>query len=270
MSIIKRAYADTPSGQIHYRYLLNNNSTKRLPIVFIHMSASSSFCWEPLMRQYAPLGYSCYAVDIPGFGSSYDPVAVPDTAYYVHIFADMFKSLGLFSTGFHLMGHHSGACLSLEMAVLYLAVVQSIALIGPVLLTAEERAQMKAQYYKPFNQPVPDGSHLAKTWKYLGEMGCSDDLDIKHQEVLDHARAWKGRTQIYGAVWQQDGIALFMQVKCPILALCAKDDVLWPYFYKVEELRPEVMAETVSGGNFEPDRDAVGIAKIYTAFLNTV
>jgi hypothetical protein len=58
MSTIKRAYADTPDGQIHYRYLLGTNA--KSSIIFIHISASSS-CWEPLMQLYAPLGYACYA-----------------------------------------------------------------------------------------------------------------------------------------------------------------------------------------------------------------
>lgn len=266
MSAIKKAYADTPSGQIHYRYLLSAQT--KPPIIFIHMSASSSSCWEPLMSHYAPLGHSCYALDIPGFGASFDPINVPNTAYYVHIFAAVFDALGLSATGCHLMGHHSGACLALETAVLYPTAVRSIALVGPVLLDAEERARMKALYHAPFNAPTSDGGHLLKTWMYLGDMGCSADLDVKQRELLDHCRAWKGRTQIYGAVWEQDGIALFKQVGCPVLALCAEDDVLWPYFYKVKEIRPEVRAEAIMGGNFEPERDVDGISRVYSEFLD--
>jgi len=38
-------------------------------------------------------------------------------------------------------------------------------------MSAEERAEMKEIYFKPFNQPVEDGSHLLKTWTYLKNTG---------------------------------------------------------------------------------------------------
>jgi pimeloyl-ACP methyl ester carboxylesterase len=152
------------------------------------------------MQLYAPLGYACYAFDVPGFGDSYDPIAVPNIAYYVHTFAKVFEDMGLFTEGFHLMGRHSGGSLALEMTIIYLTAVRSIALIGPVLMTAEERAQMKELYKEAFNKPVSGGSHLVKTWEYLGDMGCCDDLVVKQQELLNHVRAWNGRMQAFGTI----------------------------------------------------------------------
>ena len=98
------------------------------------------------------------------------------------------------------------------MSILSPNAVRSIALIGPVLMTAEERAQMKELYKEAFHKPVADGSHLVKTWEYLGDMGCSDDLVAKQQELLNHVRAWNGQMQVFGTVWDQDGMALFKQV----------------------------------------------------------
>jgi hypothetical protein len=51
---------------------------------------------------------------------------------------------------------------------------------------------------------VPDGSHLLKTWDYLRAMGVGEDLELFQREAIDHIRAWKGRNQIYGAIWDQD------------------------------------------------------------------
>jgi hypothetical protein len=64
---------------------------------------------------------------------------------------------------------------------------------------------------------------------------------------------------------------LFEKVKCPILVMCAKDDVLWPYVHYIHEVvsliifiqvgtqlmceqRPEVRSEEVLGGDFETGR----------------
>lgn len=137
-------------------------------------------------------------------------------------------------------------------------------------MSAEERAAMKEIYFKPFNEPVPDGSHLAKTWEYLGNMGVGGDLGLWQREVIDHVRAWRGRNLIYGAVWAQDAEKLYMEVKCGILLMCARDDVLWKFFGHVKGMRTEVRAVEIQGGNFELDRDFGGIERAWTGFLGEV
>jgi hypothetical protein len=128
---------------------------------------------------------------------------------------------------------------------------------------------MKELYKEAFNKPVADGSHLVKTWEYLGDMRYSDDLVVKQQELLNHVRAWNGRMQVFGTVWDQDGIALLKQVQCPILALCSETDVLWENFHRVKEMRPEVMAGVIMRDSFELARDPEGILKTHREFLNT-
>jgi len=98
----------------------------------------------------------------------------------------------------------------------------------------EEQKALAAKVIDPFNRPVAGGSHLLKTWEYLHDTG--DDLSYKQQEAIDHIRAWKGRLQIYTCVFEQDIWALFEQVQCPVLALCARDDILWPYFHYVNDI----------------------------------
>lgn len=66
---------------------------------------------------------------------------------------------------------------------------------------------------------------------------------------------------IYGAVWEQDGQELFRKVKCKVLCLCAEDDVLWPYWHWVQELREDVKVGIIKGANFECDLDVEGVTK---------
>ena len=128
---------------------------------------------------------------------------------------------------------------------------------------------MKKKYFAPFNEPVADGSHLLKTWEYLANMGVGEDLGLWHRESLDHVRAWKGRNLIYGAVWAQDSERIYQEVKCRILLMCAKDDVLWSHLGSAKRLRPEVRAVEVRGANFALDRDVQGIEKSWTEFLES-
>jgi pimeloyl-ACP methyl ester carboxylesterase len=270
MAQIKKAYVDLPEGQIHYRYLLPQKLTSKLPIVFLHKSASSSISCTKLMHHYASTGYNTYALDLPGFGQSFDPISPPDqpltTPWYAKILHSALTQLDLGK--YHLVGHHSGAVLSIELAIIYPDDVQSISLIGASIMTAEERAAMKEVFFAPFNEPLPDGSHLLKTWAYLQKMGCpSTDLSLLQREFLDHARAWKGRNQIYGAVWEQDAQTLYLNVKCPILVMCARDDVLWEHYHHVKEMRSDVRAEVVGGANFSLDLDASGVSGFIDDFL---
>lgn len=145
--------------------------------------------------------------------------------------------------------------------------VASICLIGPTVITEGERLTMKEIYFKPFNDPQSNGSHLQKTWDYLKNMGLGEDLKLWQREAVDHIRAWKGRTLIYGAVWPQESQDMYIKISCPILLMCARDDVLWKYFHHVKALRPEVESVEIKAGNFEPDRDAEGILGPLSIFL---
>lgn len=176
---ILKAYTTTdPLHQIHYRYCHPSTQVHGTPLIFLHKSASSSASYELLMRHYASLGYSCYAPDMPGFGGSFDPseedillIQEQGTKWFCDVFVAFFVELVLWGKGgLHIIGHHSGACLALELAVLWPEEVKSICLVGPAVMSEEERAAMKEIYFKPFNEPVWDGSHLAKTWDYLRGM----------------------------------------------------------------------------------------------------
>jgi pimeloyl-ACP methyl ester carboxylesterase len=111
--IVKKAYVDLPEGQIHYRYTPSTGMTKE-PIIFLHKSASSSASYEVFQKHYSSLGYPTYSADLPGFGSSFDPALSPanellTTSWYCKILSAFISSLGLKT--YHLVGHHSGACL---------------------------------------------------------------------------------------------------------------------------------------------------------------
>lgn len=277
---ISKAYADTAHGQIHYRFALPPDGVpqKTNPIIFLHKSASSSASYESLMQIYSVKGYDCYAPDMPGFGGSFDPsgnavveISEKATAWYIEVFIEVFSKLNLVGRGehgkCHIIGHHSGAVLAVELAAMHPDFVASICLVGPAIMSEEERAAMKEIYFKPFNEPQIDGSHLLKTWDYLGKMGVGEDLGLWQREAVDHIRAWRGRNLIYGAVWTQDSETLYKQITCPIMLMCARDDVLWKYFGHVKSLRPGVESIEIKGGNFELDRDAEGIERSWSAYL---
>ena len=133
-------------------------------------------------------------------------------------------------------------------------------MIGPVPLTQQEREEFREHFSTPFS-PDTDGNYLTVTWEYLkglaGEEAIS--LELHHRELLDTVRAYNGRYLTYSAVWDQDFTELYQCIKAPILLMCARKDVLWPFFDRAVEMRPDARTAEILGSNFEPDQDPDGV-----------
>lgn len=258
--MITKGYATIAAGQVHYR----RQPGPGTPVVCLHQTASSSVMWVKVMEQMSG-ERNFLALDTPGFGGSFDPQAMPAsmTAYAQWIL----ESLEALEIGqFHLLAHHTGACIAAEIATLQPERVVSVAMIGPVPLTEAERDEFKTHYSAAFS-PTPDGGYLRTTWDYLDALGAGADLNLHHRELVDTARAYMGRFMAYTNVWRQDFIGLLRAIEGPLLLMCAPDDVLWPFFARAQELRPDADAAVLRGANFEPDLDPNGVVQSYRAFL---
>jgi pimeloyl-ACP methyl ester carboxylesterase len=167
------------------------------------------------------------------FGASYDPTSQPSgIKYYIDVFMALVKHLG--NPKFHVMGHHSGASIALEMAVLHPKQVLSLSVCGLAAMTPEEQKEFSDKEIVMFNKPVEDGSHFLKVWDYLEVEGNWDVVD-KHFQTLDNCRAYMGRIQIYTCVFSQPVLELTKKVPCPFLVMCSDEDALYPYMPKVKE-----------------------------------
>lgn len=258
MTVMRRGYVDIPDGQIHYRLKPGRGT----PIVCLHQTASSSAMFEKLAAAYAG-EHPIYALDTPGFGGSFDPRDMPDMAGYGRYLSTALHSLGLERV--HLFGHHTGASIGVEMAVANPGQIASLSMIGPVVTTADERRYFASVYPKKF-EPQDDGSHLDRMWAYIGEIGARD-LDLRHRELVDTARAWQGHIKVYTSIWEQDFGALYKQVRCPLLIMCSEADVLWPLFERAKEMRPDARAVVIPGSNFQTDEAPQATAEALRDFI---
>ena len=256
---IRKAYADTSGGQIHFRHTGSGGT----PIVLLQQTASSS---QMYLRMMEVLGedFELVAFDTPGFGGSFDPSPHPSIEDYAGWLLEAMNAVGL--SAFHLFGHHTGACIGVEIAATHPDRVASLMLCGPVPLTAAERHEFSKRFGKPI-APTPDGSYLLETWEYLRGLGADRDLALHHREMIDTLRAYEGRAIAYAAVWKQDWTAIYEKLTCPLLLLCAEDDVLYPFFERAQMLRSDAKAVTISGANFAPDLDTEAVASAIRKFL---
>lgn len=259
MNPIRKAYVDVGGEQVHFRHMAGPG----LPVVCLHQTASSSQMYIRTMERLAG-HHAVYAFDTPGFGGSFDPTGNPTMVDYGRWIGAAIRAAGIERC--HLVGHHTGACIGAEIAATQPDLIQSITFVGPVPLTAEERVEFSKHFGTPFT-PTPSGGYLLDNWEYIRNLGAPADIMLWHREMADQLRAWHGRVLSYAAVWGQDFTAAYTAIKAPMMIMCASDDVLFPFFGRAQELRPDAEAHVLAGANFEPDLDADNFAAKLMAFL---
>lgn len=257
---VRRGYVDTPGGQVHYRVAGREGA----PVVaFFHQTASSSRMFELVMGELASR-YRCVAFDTPGFGQSWQPETIPSLAWAGARLIEAIDALGI--DRLVLCGHHTGGCIALEIALAIPDRVRGLSIIGPVTPTPEQREQFSKVFVEPF-KPEPSGEFLPTAWAYLKMIGAGSSVELQTSELVDHLIAWRTMPLAFGSVWKQDASAALAKVSVPLQLMCSKDDVLWPMFGLACELRPDAKTAIVGGGDYQPDRDPVGVANALNGFV---
>jgi len=158
---MKRGYADTPQGQIHY-----TTAGEGEPLLLLHQTGSSRHFWKlmPLLAEK----YRTFSPDNLGSGNS-DPlppnVQIADLARSIIDFMDFLEIQKA-----HIFGFHTGNKIGTEIAVAWPSRVDRLILCGHThsimaeheALNAALRAVVASSLRK--FEPEPDGSHLVKQW----------------------------------------------------------------------------------------------------------
>ncbi len=255
MSRIRKAYVDIPDGQVHYRHTVGDGA----PLIFFHRNPASSLSFEPMMAQLTgerPL----YAFDTPGFGGSFDPKADPSIEDYARWMLQAMDELGL--DGVHVFAHHTGTHFAADMAAAHPHRFLSLCLNGIAYWSSEERETFMREY--PGDpEPDPDGEYATVMWKAVASLFAEFHPYYTHVEYASAMRSRVGMQQASRAVLSQDFADSFGRISCPVLAMCAEDEMLRPWFDKALEARPDVESVILGPATFfspELDTDRTVIA----------
>ena len=170
---MKRGYADTPLGQVHYV-----TDGEGEPLLLLHEgSRSSRMYWKliPLLAQE----YRAIAIDYLGFGNSdpLPPSVNPDElAQSVAYFMD---ALGIKKA--HIFGLHTGNKVATALSAQFPSRVSSVMLCGqPHSITYDNQRRVRSSFgavtsvsggivtraggWIPRAEPSSDESHLVRSW----------------------------------------------------------------------------------------------------------
>ena len=158
MTRIRRAFADLSVGQVHYAAC---GDLQAQAVLLLHQSPRSWREYQAVLPLLATRWHAI-AMDTAGFGDS-EGGGPASIAHYAQVALELVEHLGLAKV--HVVGHHTGGVIAVELAAAAPQRVASLTLSSTPFTDAAFRAERAT---RPPIDEVPastDGSHLAALWQ---------------------------------------------------------------------------------------------------------
>jgi pimeloyl-ACP methyl ester carboxylesterase len=182
---LKRAYIDTPEGQIHYRVEGNGK-----PLLLLHKVGLSSDQYTE-MFPFLGSSHSTIAIDILGCGNSDQPPHKYSIQEYTRNIIHVLDAMGIQKT--NVVGHLLGASLAVEMAAIFPERVDKVVLCSCINLEPELYKKMKDEFHDKRMMFKDDGSHLTDLWRSKYRMfPPPTNLENVQRTVVDFLRSGLG------------------------------------------------------------------------------
>ncbi len=136
-------------------------------LVFLHGWRSQKEIWGKLI-QAMPQAWSCYALDLPGFGASQAPLAALYVNDYVQAVAEFLKKLGLKNVV--LVGHSFGGRIAIKLAASQPGLLSKLVLIDSAgfVNSKNQFFAIAAKIARPFFKPQFMQSLRGKIYSRIG------------------------------------------------------------------------------------------------------
>ncbi|MEM7117379.1 MAG: alpha/beta hydrolase [Chloroflexota bacterium] len=217
--LLRKAYVNTPQGQIHVRFA--GEQSRQPPLLLLHQTPSSSIMFETMMSLLSP-NFWVLAPDLPGFGNSDCESGSFTVAGWARGILAMLDGLDVSHS--YLFGHHTGASVAAQMAYEQPTRFPKIVLSGPPLISEE----VKAKLWSTLPQMTLDesGSVLGETWQRIRQKDKGASLALSLRETL-LSLGLNGRYHAaYQAVFDHDFAHQIRTLTCPILLVAGEHDSL--------------------------------------------
>jgi pimeloyl-ACP methyl ester carboxylesterase len=214
---MRRSYADTADGQVHYRVAGSGNA-----VVMLHWAPGSGRQNEETVKLLASRGYQVFAPDLMGYGDSDKPDRQWSISDYAKNLGGLLDCLGL-DTAF-IYGGHTTAAIAAEYAVTEPTRVRALVLDGSPVYDMSEREKMAGSYAPPMEIKA-DGSHMRWAWERALRHE-NMPLDEALADCVDLLKAGRTYHTGYEAVFAYDMAERLPLLSMPVLAMTTLDDPL--------------------------------------------
>ncbi len=238
---MRRAFVDTPDGQIHYRTAGTGPA-----VLLLHQTPRSSDEYRDVIPILAR-DLRIVAMDTIGYGESYKPAGPSGIEDYARGAIDLLDGLGIGTTA--VVGHHTGAVIGIELAASYPERVTRLVLSASPYIDAAERARRGGRAAVDHVTEHPEGHHLVELWRGRQAFYPADRPDLLTRFLADALRAGpklREGHEACSAYRMEDTIG---RVRCPTLVVCGVEDPFaFPKMERVARAIPGSRAVPIPGG----------------------
>jgi pimeloyl-ACP methyl ester carboxylesterase len=219
VTTIRRAYADTSRGQVHYAECGSGT-----PVVLVHQTPRS---WDEYREVLPLLGrtHRAIAMDTIGFGSS-APLPEHTIEAYAETVVEFLDALEL--ARIDLVGHHTGGVVAVEVAARAPQRVARLVLSSTPYIDAEGREKRRRRPPIDHVDVDPDGAHLTELWRRRQSFYPPDRPDLLTRFVRDALILGDDIEKGHEACARYHMEERIGLVRCPVLCIGASAD---PYAY---------------------------------------
>lgn len=174
---LRRGYADTPLGQLHYMEAGSGPA-----LILLHQTPRSSDEFVELMPLLAP-HFRVVAMDMYGFGLSAKPEGAQTIEQYA---AGVFALADALAIGpFSVLGHHTGSIVAAEVGAADPTRVTTLVLSSPTLTDPEFRATQERGPGVDDAGREAGGAHLIAWWNQRVEFYPKGRTDLMDRFIRD-------------------------------------------------------------------------------------
>jgi len=219
--LVRKGYATTPLGQIHYRMVTPEKDTGKAPIVFFHPNPFSSLYFVYILEE---MGRDRVAIafDTPGYGESDKPKAPLSMEQLVVGMAAALESLGYGEKGkgkVDVSGYHTGAYIATEITAARPDLVRRAVLVGVPFWEGEELEKQRKSLL--VNKPLSnEPDHVMKEWKaWVVNRNPNIPLQRAYDVFVESLRSGSDVWWAYNAVLNYNARARYQVITQPVLLL---------------------------------------------------
>ncbi|CAD5932983.1 MULTISPECIES: alpha/beta fold hydrolase [Streptomyces] len=210
---LRKGYVPSRFGQLHYVETGDGE-----PVLLLHQTPRS---WTEYLDVLPLVGarYRAIAMDTLGYGASAKPEGQHTIERFADGVGDLIEALGLHH--FHLVGHHTGGVVAVEVAARFQDRVASLLLSATSFVDDEKRGSRGRVDHV---DPAPDGTHLRQLWDNRrgfyqpGEEAALGRYVIDALTVLDRVEEGHQAVRRYAMEPR------LPKITARTLAVCAPDD----------------------------------------------
>lgn len=266
---MRRGYVDGPYGQIHYL-----DGQQGRPLVLLHQAIQNANQFDYVFGPLLERGIRPIAIDLPGFGQSDAPPAPPTIADYAGVLVPVLDALGIAKAA--VGGHHTGALVSNEAALLYPDRVSAAILGGQMLISDAVRQHLMTDIVereKNF-QALPGAAHMVEVAAIRERYAAGtvtpariSEYVVQAMQALSQGTYWWGHNAAF-TYHQEERLR---QITQPTLILTNTGDMIYQAALEAKKLRPDFAFAALEGGGIDiVDQQPVEWADAIATFLQTV